>query len=225
MKKLLLGFSLSLAVSTAFAADAIIEDVAALPVFVWTGGYVGLQAGYAWGDSTLDFDGTDYIVPLDPEGFLGGVYAGYNYQFASNIVLGAEADFQFSAADSSDVLGIFNGGVDPRFRYYSDQKWNASLRARLGYAVDRFLPFVTAGVAFAEYEHGEALAQPFSETDTYTGWTIGGGADYAVTDNFVVRAEYRYSDFGSESFEPLGWTAHDVELSTHDVRLGVAYKF
>jgi len=49
--------------------------------------------------------------------------------------------------------------------------------------------------------------------------------DYAVTDNLIVRAEYRYSDFGKKTFSPVSWTPFDDRLSANDFRVGIAYKF
>jgi outer membrane immunogenic protein len=232
MKLQLFALSLSLLATSAFAADAVVEEVAVevAPVFNWTGGYIGGQVGYGWGDSTIGFlPGPYYVVPLDPDGFIGGVYGGFNYQLSSNIVLGAEVDVQYSDISSSGVLGRYVGDTtdDPTYRYGSEQKWNASIRARAGYAFDRILPFVTAGIAFSEYEHFQNLSEPFSESANYTGWTVGGGFDYAATDNLIVRVEYRYTDFGEETFDdgPGGWADHDVDLTTNDLRLGIAYKF
>lgn len=59
-----------------------------------------------------------------------------------------------------------------------------------------------------------------------TGWNIGGGVDYSVTDNLILRAEYRYTDFGSKTFHDL-WYEDEakIKLKTNDIRLGIAYKF
>jgi outer membrane immunogenic protein len=64
--------------------------------------------------------------------------------------------------------------------------------------------------------------------DVMTGWTVGAGVDYAFTDNIIFRAEYRYSDFGSttqQPFLPLFPNEQEIEFKSHDVRLGLAYKF
>ncbi len=86
----------------AFAADAIVQAPVDIiyesPGFNWTGGYVGAQAGYLWGDGHYRFDDGSYADP-NPDGFLGGFYAGYNYQMSNNIVLGVDADFAWTGAD------------------------------------------------------------------------------------------------------------------------------
>lgn len=220
MKKLLLGLSFALLASSAIAADAVVEEVAVdvAPVFIWTGGYVGLQAGYAWGDGNAS-DTLGNSTEPDPDGFIGGVYVGYNYQLSNNIVIGGELDVVY--ADVEGTAGVFNGGVPEGVDFTQELKWSGAARVRLGYAVDRFLPYIAGGVAFGEINGGNpGNIDEFS--DTYTGWTIGAGTEYAFTDNLIGRVEYRYTDFGNESFQS---GVVDMDLSTNEVRFGIAYKF
>lgn len=219
MKKLLLALSLSLLASSAFAADAIIPEAA--PVFSWTGGYIGLQAGYAWGNGNIDQISGPGFVDTDPNGFLGGVYAGYNYQMSNNIVIGAELDVVYANVDGSGPI-FLAPGVPSGFDATEELNWSGAARLRLGYAVDRFLPYIAGGVAFGDVDNSSSAGGP-SFGDTFTGWTIGVGLDYAMTDNLLLRGEYRYTDFGSESFG--GLIDADVDLKTNEVRLGIAYKF
>lgn len=228
MRKFLVAALLANFSVPAIAADPGLPMEQPPASFTWAGAYVGGQLGYAWGDSALEFESSSSRVHYDPDGAIGGIYAGYNHAFANNLVVGVETDFQFSGVDASDVRLVPAQGFPALYRFQSEQKWNGSLRARLAYDVDRLLPFLTAGVAFARYEHGQSFeaAFPFSRTETYTGWTLGGGVDYAMTDSVIVRAEYRYSDFGSENFSDVPvWQNHAVDLKTNDIRLGVAYKF
>ena len=218
MKKLLLALSLSLLASSASAADALVEQVA--PVFSWTGGYIGLQAGYAWGSGNVDQIGGPGFIDTDPDGFLGGVYAGYNYQMSNNIVIGAELDIVYANVDGSGQV-FLAPGVPAGVTATEELNWSGAARLRLGYAADRFLPYIAGGVAFGDIDISNDNG-PGSFGDTFTGWTIGAGLDYAMTDNLLLRAEYRYTDFGSESFEDFG---ADVDLKTNEVRFGIAYKF
>src|SRR5688500_14008655 len=109
MKKLLLGLSLSLLASAAFAADAVVEEVAVdvAPVFSWMGGYIGGQVGYLWGDGSFSNQDGGNADPA-PDGWLGGVYAGYNYQMVNNVVIGADVDFAWTGAD--DTVTYFDAG-------------------------------------------------------------------------------------------------------------------
>lgn len=221
MRSLLIALPLSMLATAAFAADAVVE-AEIVPVLVWTGGYVGLQAGYSWGDTDQVFGNGDNTHP-DADGWLGGIYVGYNYQFANNVVVGVDGDFAWSDADGESLNYDPSGGPFPPSNIaYADVDWTGAVRARLGYAVDRFLPYVAGGFAFtkATWRDTSSGAEYDRVDETYTGWTLGGGVEYAFTDNIIGRAEYRYSDFGEESDNDS-----TVELKANDVRFGIAYKF
>lgn len=228
MKSIL--FATAAAALAAFTTGALAADAIAttepVSAYNWSGAYVGGQIGYGWGNDKWSFQGLDYTVPAKPDGFLGGIYGGYNWQFGSGVVLGADADFTFSDMKKSGIDGDSSGFADPTYGYGSKIDWTAAVRGRVGYGVGRFLPYVAGGVAFAHQNVSASLTVPFSESATRTGWTIGVGVDYAATDNLVVRAEYRYSDFGKKTFSPPGgWTPFDDRLSINDFRVGIAYKF
>ncbi|MCK1975216.1 outer membrane beta-barrel protein, partial [Bacillus safensis] len=75
--------------------------------------------------------------------------------------------------------------------------------ARVGYAVDRFMPYLAGGVAFGNIKNSGSIDNigSFSESKTLTGWTAGAGVDYAATDNLIVRLEYRYTDYGDKDID------------------------
>lgn len=231
MKSILLASTVLIgSIGAARAADF----AAAAPAgFVWTGGYVGLQAGYAWGKAV----GGAYRIPtgeaavlgnLDPDGFLGGVHAGYNYQFGNGFVLGGEADLTFADIKGSARLDYPNGPSDGNSAT-SRMNWNGSVRARAGYAIDRFLPYVTGGVAFGRYEYvpDYNATPPLPGSKTKAGWTLGAGVEYALTDRLTTRFEYRYTDYGDATYAIAGIPNHvsRVDLKTNDVRLGISYRF
>lgn len=194
--------------------------------FNWTGGYVGAQVGYAWGDSYFQVDEEHYDATIDPEGFFGGLYGGYNYQFTNNVVLGLDADINASDIDGTVALnhgGSPMDGVDMT----GDVKYTAAVRGRLGYAVDRWLPYIAGGVSVAKYEFTiDDGTTTYPEEDTFTGWNIGAGVEFAATDNIIIRGEYRYTDFGDwNGFSEWDSTDGSADLSTNDIRLGIAYKF
>lgn len=234
MKKLFLASALTaLTFSAAHAADAIVyEPVPETPIvmsFDWTGAYIGGQVGYGWGNLgyTYSFNGnpdTDYDYNHDPSGFISGVYAGYNHQFSNNVILGADADIVWSnLKDSSiapgDIFYSANTKID----------WMGSARLRLGYAYDRFMPYIAGGVAFGDLKFDE-YRQPSgtvygSADKSITGWTIGAGAEYAMTDQWILRGEYRYTDFGKVTFTTDANDTYSGKLKINDFRIGVAYKF
>ncbi len=215
----------------AMAADPALPIEEIPTGFNWTGGYIGAQVGYAWGDSHYsEPEYPSYYGNYDPDGFLGGAYVGYNHQFDNRLVLGAEADFAFAGIDGDSLYYSGGGSYWDDTVGTADLKWSGALRARLGYAFDRFMPYLAGGLAFARYDYSfrEDSGDGFDASETMTGWTIGAGAEYAATDNIILRAEYRYSDFGSNRVneaDTVDWWTNEVDLKTHDIRIGVAYKF
>lgn len=223
MRQILLALPcMVLMAGAAQAADAL-QYEAPPAGFVWTGGYVGAQAGYAWGRSHLNVVGSGNFADPDPDGFLGGVYAGYNHQFANNVVLGVEADVAVADINGSSPGFFSTGAVFPGVEVSGDAKWTGAVRARAGYAVDRFLPYLAGGVAFTKYkstvnDNGNIA----SESQSLTGWTVGAGVEYAFSDQLIGRVEYRYTDFGDKDFFD---GQEKIDLKTHDLRIGIAYKF
>jgi outer membrane immunogenic protein len=107
------------------------------------------------------------------------------------IVVGLEADFLYNSLDDKTLGVAGSAGVALGMNVEGDVKWPASARVRAGYAIDRILPFVTAGVAAAEYELTmfpmDTPQFRASRGDTYVGWTVGGGVEYAFTSNWLGR--------------------------------------
>ncbi|MER8571497.1 porin family protein [Mesorhizobium sp. M1338] len=204
---------------SAFAADIGADVPMTAPGFDWTGYYAGLQAGYGWGQS--DISGTEgapfSITPDIDGGFVGGHVAGL-WQF-DQAVLGAEAELNYSSIDGTTESGLGS-------TFGTDIKWFGSVNAKAGYAVDRLLVYGIGGVAFAGIETSQVAGPAFASTRTNIGWTLGAGVDYALTDKFVVGAQYRYYDFGSEHYdvaEPFNDRDQDVKLNT--VGINLSYKF
>ncbi|MBC8716121.1 outer membrane protein [Ochrobactrum sp. Marseille-Q0166] len=223
IKSLLLASTVALLAATgAKAADAIVYEepapVVAAPVFSWNGAYLGGQIGYGWGKSRFgdEFD----TVNVKPDGFLGGLYAGYNFDLGNSVVLGIDGDITYNNLKDTNTF-------DEDVYLESKLRWSGAVRARAGYAVDRFLPYIAGGVAFGSVKNtiGDDEVS-FSQSKTLTGWTAGAGVDYAATDNVIVRLEYRYTDYGHKDYD-FGFDDGSVrnKFKTNEVRLGVAYKF
>lgn len=183
---------------------------------------------------------------LSPKGFTGGLQAGYNWQYNS-LVLGVEADLNFlnlsgNRFATSTVAGIVANDND-RVR----SNYMGTVRGRLGFAVDRALFFVTGGVAFTDAKVSRTLDWTFADpcpavgggfvrchsgsASFRTGWTLGGGIEYALTNNWTVKGEYLYADFGKKTFTTFNTgvvnqaLVHSATLRTNTLRLGVNYKF
>lgn len=230
LKRALLGASaLVLLAGTASAADlATRYPVKAAPVpvqvFSWTGFYIGGNVGWGWADNTYDYtpfaSPTYSYNPGTSNGFTGGLQLGYNYQFVNNVVLGVEADFNWADINTSGVLvgGPLGGGViDQKVDYFG------TIRARLGYAVDRFLPYITGGVAYANTKYTDPFG--LSDSNLKWGWTAGAGIEYAITNNWTVKAEYLYLGFDNSSTNYFNGDQLTVGSNIQTARVGVNYKF
>jgi outer membrane immunogenic protein len=198
------------------------------PAFSWTGFYVGADVGYGWGKSTgsLTTNVFSSAVPynIQPSGVLGGGFVGANYQI-NQFVLGVEADWQ--AADLRDRVDNLPGA----YTVFSKVRDYGSVRGRLGIAFDRFLIFGTGGVAWGSWTTSFAGTNaPTFDTNNvsgHAGWTAGAGLEYAFTDNWIGKAEYRYTDLGSVRHVNVSANSGDPgnRVTINDVRLGISYKW
>ncbi|MBN9062707.1 MAG: hypothetical protein BGP06_18935 [Rhizobiales bacterium 65-9] len=199
-----------------------------VPAFSWTGFYVGLQGGYAWGRSSGTISSPIGVPALgyayDAKGGLFGGHVGYNYQFSPNFVAGLEGDLEWAGIKdsvSSAVLGV---------THRTKLDWQGSVRARFGVAFDRVLVYATGGVAFADIKRNVYTfpggVNLLSNSNTRAGWTLGGGIEYAVTNNVSIRGEYRYTSYNNKSSSnPVLNIADDGKYRQHAVRAGITYKF
>jgi outer membrane immunogenic protein len=210
-----IGLLALLGAMPAYAADTVIEEAPAPaapmeepPLNTWSGPYAGVTVGYGFAGET-EVEEPGVTTSIDTDGFMAGGFLGYNYQ-VGNIVAGAEADVGYNWADGSNAGLTSESGVE------------GSLRARLGYVISpQILLYATAGGAAKELEVSDATG---SDSNTMLGWTAGAGADIMITERIFGRVEYRYTDFGSETFTTgLG----DAEVSDKDnrVNFGLGLKF
>ena len=209
---------LASAALVAFAGAATAADLPArmptkavpyVQMYNWTGLYVGANIGYGWGRDSAGGATTTL------NGLIGGGQIGYNWQM-NNIVLGVETDFQGSGQRATATGAGFT--VSERIRYFG------TVRARLGYAMDRFLPYITGGLAWGTTDYGNIYGVDTSSTNW--GWTIGAGVEYAFTNNWTAKIEYQYIDLEGSSYTiapTLGSISADTQLSV--VKLGLNYKF
>lgn len=203
----------------ALAADPTVDVPMTAPGFDWTGYYAGLQAGYGWGQSDITgTEGEPFSVSPDIDGgFVGGHVAGL-WQF-DQAVIGAEAELNYSSVNATIE-------AEPGNNFGTDIKWFGSVNAKAGYAMDRALVYGIGGIAFAGIETSQSAGPSFAETRTNVGWTVGAGVDYALTDKFVVGAQYRYYDFGSEHYDgSTDFVARDQDTKLNTVGVNLSYKF
>ncbi len=205
------------------------------PIFTWSGLYLGVQIGYAWGSDPIDVATNGVPVAFfntQPTGVIGGAHVGYNLQIAQWVV-GLEG-----SVDGTSLRGSrFSSPVPVLVEMSTRSPVQGSIRARLGVAFDRVLIYGTGGAAFASIENDYSIGFPFflSETDSKTraGWTVGGGIEYAITNNWSIGAEYRYSDFGRSPDFPFSSinngnpaiTSFTHHLTENQVQGRFTYKF
>ncbi|WP_455482125.1 outer membrane protein [Bartonella sp. B35(2025)] len=141
-----------------------------------------------------------------------------------------EAGVQLSVLDKF----VSNDTGSASFTY--KEKWSGATRVRVGFTVaDYIMPYVVGGVAYTHIEGFSTISGTYYNppnkkisakvdygTMTVIGYTVGGGVDFAMTDNVILRAEYRYSDFGKKKFKK---DQAEFKYETNNFRVGVAYKF
>jgi outer membrane immunogenic protein len=202
----------------------------------WTGCYLGGHAGGLWGDS-------DRWIPRTPggafegvslgghsvDGVIGGVQGGCDYQAASGIVIGVGGDYGWTHADgthpSARETGVF---------YHSKVDALAAVTGRVGYALGRGLLYVEGGAAWELVDYRASttmIGTAYRASDQRSGWTVGGGGEYALTDRLSAFVEYSHYDFGTEritlnpqfSFLPTAFV--DIDDTDNVVRAGINLRF
>jgi outer membrane immunogenic protein len=184
-----------------------------MPVYNWTGFYFGINGGGAFGSSAWDSTGS-----RDVSGALLGAQLGYNRQIGQ-AVFGVEGDIDWADINGS-TTNLCPAGCK------TSDSWLSTVRGRLGYAADRFMPFVTGGVAFGDVQASTA-GFPQASSD-HTGWTIGGGLEAALAGPWTAKAEYLYVDLGSFNCGlncGAGLVTDNVSFHTSILRAGVNYRF
>jgi outer membrane immunogenic protein len=220
-----------------------------VPIFTWTGIYVGGQIGYGWGKangSVGDYFGDYFSSSTTTNGVIGGAHVGYNLQL-NQFVIGLEGDVDGTSMSKNGArfYAPYGGLATGNVNYNVSHSIEGSIRGRLGYAWDRVLVYATGGVAFAgfngnacgsftENATGAWFGGCRSNSTTRVGWTVGGGLEYAVTNNWSIRAEYRYSDFGRATQYADSWdypvlgalgAYSNRHFTENRVQVGFSYKF
>jgi outer membrane immunogenic protein len=221
------------------------------PVFSWTGFYVGVNLGGGWRDHNNDNNNFALDAFLFP-GFFGGVgpfglgagpfpfafggwgnnnnnsggvvgggQVGYNYQFSPWLVVGVETDFQGTSIGSGggNGGGWWGGNGGPRL------PWFGTVRGRIGVTPldPHFLLYGTGGFAYGEVRSGGWWS---NWRRTETGWTAGGGVEWAFLPNWSAKVEYLYTDLSSNNDGGWGWGwGNNRHFRFNTIRAGVNYHF
>jgi outer membrane immunogenic protein len=226
MKRLLLGT----AAIIVFAAPAFAADLTARPytkapaytapqaIYNWTGFYIGGHVGgaFAGGNSLQGSDGR----------FLGGVQGGFDYQFANNWVIGAEAQYSWLTGNSSSGVllpggALVNGNTDQL----------GSVTGRLGYALGPTLLYAKGGYAWRDSPNygvsfGGTPVTFTTDGNHRDGYTLGAGLEYMFNPNWSAKVEYQYYNFGSTTFtSPASIAGARFQDDEHTVKAGLNYRF
>ena len=255
MKKLIL-LSLSLIAidigSSALAADVAVEPiyqsygVPVVTAYNWTGFYIGANAGghFARDDisaSSLPIFGNapaaivfNDVFPtrLSPTGGIAGMQIGYNWQ-VGRMLLGLEVDGNWVGGSASRTLKPLPPPFDPTDFVINTSKaqFLTTVRPRWGVALDRWLIYVTGGLAFEAFITSDIFSfatgfAQFDKRNTRTGETVGGGVEYAILDSWTLKLEYLYLNFGS--YDVAGPTATITlhhQFVDNVARIGLNYRF
>ena len=220
-----------------------------LPAFVWSGFYAGLNAGASWAAaSRARYTGDAATLAavaagtrpgshtLNGRGFAGGAQAGFNQQI-DMLVAGVETDFQYLSARQASQSAV-PGAIAAQAR--SSQPYLGTVRARLGITpADRLLIFATGGLAYGDarvrassVDAATGAAWQGGKSELKSGWTLGAGAELAISQNVTFKGEYLYYDLGDTRAiqSPLagpaaGAPALKAESRGNLLRAGLNYKF
>lgn len=184
-----------------------------VPTYNWSGFYIGINGGGGWGRSDWSTTGS-----FGTSGGLVGGTVGYNYQI-NQAVLGVEGDI-----DWADINGTTSAAGCPTTSCSTGDNWLSTIRGRIGYAGDRFMPYFTGGAAFGDIKaSGPGLT---GDDSTNAGWTLGGGIEFAIAGHWTAKAEYLYVDLGHESCGlSCGAATQNVSWRANIGRVGVNYRF
>jgi outer membrane immunogenic protein len=207
MKQKLFGAATAIALTFTTGA-ALAADIPRGPVpyyttpvplmYSWVGPYLGVNVGYQWGSVTN--------WPADPNGFLGGIQAGYNWQYGQ-FVYGLETDIQASGAEDTFANAKFSN------------RWFGTLRGRAGWSFNNILLYGTLGFA---YGGGRVQVPGATQSSTHGGYAAGVGIEVGFAPNWTAKAEYLFVDLSNKAYAPTGFS-HGFESSV--LRFGANYRF
>ena len=249
MKKLILAAAALVSLSIpAFAADMPVKErPVPVPVFTWTGCFLGMHAGGGWAHKDVtdpialvqdSFAGAPATIgvttaSISPSGGVVGGQFGCDYQFAPNWVVGVEGSAAGATIKGNTLVGLPLGDPGDSALVTAQTDFLATVTARLGYAVDRWLFYVRGGAAWAGDKFTvtgifQDTGFGFEGLDTRSGWTAGAGVEWAFSGNWSARLEYDYYGLGTrtilmtDNINTLSGFV-DVKQNVQTVKVGVNF--
>jgi outer membrane immunogenic protein len=218
-------------VAEGFAADLPSPELAPPPRYTplqtydWGGFYVGINGGYGfgqtnWVSTALPFEIGNFGI----NGGLAGATLGINYQ-VGQIVFGFETDADWTMFKGTSSVA-YCGAITAGAACQTQERWLATFRGRVGYAIDRVLVFGTAGGATGSVWSGLSPPGTFDISNNF-GWTVGGGVEAIITPNWTAKVEYLYLNLGNGVCPTNCGVAvpMNTPLNENLLRVGVNYKF
>lgn len=170
---------------------------------VWSGMYAGIHAGRSTSAGIVTAFGKDGA-------WEGGVHVGGNVQFGA-LVVGAEVEGNYASGLDYDL----GNGAGLK------QNWSGAAKARAGLALDNLLLYGTAGYGFARLDPTGTVT---SDGKYAGGLSLGGGAEFMVSDGLSLRLDYSQTRFADVAFS-AGGSSQTRDLTSHAVRAGVSFRF
>jgi outer membrane immunogenic protein len=215
------------AASSALAADMSrppppVISAPLMPVYSWTGFYIGANLGGAWASGTLSDNVTGGSVSASHSGFIGGGQLGYNWQWG-NFVLGGEWLFDGTDLNASGTAGNFSASA------HTD--WVSTATARFGWSFGNWLWYGKAGGAWVQNSATATFLNPVtgivttaSGSRTNSGWTVGTGLEWAFTPNWIGRLEYDYIGLDNWNVNSV-FNQFSINRQINMFTAGLSYKF
>lgn len=197
-----------LLMAAAPAAAADLDEIFDRPGGDWAGAYLGAHVGFVGAQFNNNVPAAPGPVG-DAASPLGGIHAGYNWQ-DGRYVYGGEADVSFLDIDASSAGGSF------------EEDMMATFRARGGYAFDRYLLYVTLGLALTNKE--TTLTGTGSSERLEAGVTTGIGLEMFYSGNWTARIEYLFAHVPKDT-QTVGGVPTNGGSDNHIARIGVSYNY
>jgi outer membrane immunogenic protein len=248
---------LTAALATCVAAPAFAQG--SMDTVNWTGPYVGINLGYGGGTSNYPYSGSTAATGGSAvtgktktwnSGMLGGGTLGYNYEMPSGYVFGLETDLDGTDINGGVTSAGLMGSSASVQRQQSSIDYLGTVRGRVGktFFNGRFLPYVTGGLAYGDVNttssvncpscglNGAALSSASGKDTGQTGYTVGAGAEYALTKHLSFKAEYLYVNLGRQTLDRdtaevsvpganIYNVSSGVETTANIMRVGLNYRF
>lgn len=238
-KILLAAIAVAALSGTAMAADLPAPAAPApaapevVPATSWDGGYIGANVGYSWAESDVTsstapsiwgYTSTDALT-----GWEVGGQIGYLFHLSNNVVGGVEGSLDWTN-QTGEADSVYTGLNDLTVTGITQTiNWEGMIVGKLGIDVGgNILPYVDAGVAFANITRDSTNADPFpgtSNTQTQTGWTVGAGLEAQLADHVTGFVSYNYADYGDAQFDTGGTYMPTVHTTDNIVKVGLNYHF